>query len=318
MRALEQLYQALGRQRLFRGVSLEAIEHFLYRIEEQCFEAGEVIFCRDQNNHTLYLLVEGEVSVHLDKADSDPLQYLHEGDCFGEMSLVDAGKTSAFVIARSPCRCLLLDEATLWGMVNHSHGVARNLLLIVVSRLRSDNDALITSNEKLEQWESLALTDVLTGFYNRRWLNTSLPALIKRHQMASHPLSLILLDVDNFKRFNDQWGHLGGDQALRSLSMSLRHHLRPSDIVTRYGGEEFVIVLPDTSLDQAKGIAERLCNMLAITPCGFYEQDELPPITVSMGVSIVRENEDSESLLKRVDQGLYQAKHLGRNRVVVI
>jgi diguanylate cyclase len=125
-----------------------------------------------------------------------------------------------------------------------------------------------------------------------------------------------MLDIDHFKEFNDQWGHLAGDQALRTLAYLVREHLRPDDLVARFGGEEFLILLPQTSLQQAEEIANRLRHCIATTPCNHTTGDKLPAITVSMGLTILNSNDISRSLLERVDRALYLAKKAGRNRVV--
>jgi len=124
------------------------------------------------------------------------------------------------------------------------------------------------------------------------------------------------MDIDDFKQYNDTWGHLAGDQALRTLANIIRSHLRTSDLVVRYGGEEFLILLPHTSSEQATIIAERLCQSIAETPCGVCNEKELPAITVSMGVSHFNRVDTCDSFLDHVDRSLYLAQEAGGNRVV--
>jgi len=311
------LYHQLAQNQLFRYVDLDAIAHLLNQCSEQLVSTETVVLHPEQQNSNLYLILEGEAEVRLNSLNQAPHKRLSAGQCFGEMSLVDNGTTSAYVIAMTDCRLLLIDEALLWGMTNSSHGVAKNMLYVLSHKVRHDNDAIIKNQEQLDRWENYALSDSLTGCNNRRWFDTSIDRILHRATQEKQQLSVILMDADNFKQYNDQWGHLAGDQALRTLANTTREHLRTSDIVIRYGGEEFLILLPHTSPEQATLIAERLCHSISETSVGKYKDIELPAITVSMGISGFTRNETCNSLLERADQSLYQAKQAGRNRVVM-
>lgn len=158
-------------------------------------------------------------------------------------------------------------------------------------------------------------TDLLTGLHNYRYFQEILPLEMERTLRTGQPLAIILLDVDHFKAFNDRWGHEAGNQALQRVGALIKDALRKLDVASRYGGEEFVIILPDTPLKQAVKVAERLRSMIedhplliAGTPVG---------LTVSLGVDeySFHRGETPASLLARADQFLYQAKQEGRNRV---
>ena len=312
----ERQYRQLQQQQLFRGVSLDAVEYFFDTFTEQCVPAGSVILQRDQENRFLYLIVEGEVHVHPHSLTQPPLHRLGPGECFGEMALIDDSKASAYVVAASDCRYVMLDEDALWGMVHRSHGIARNLLFILTQRVRTSNDMISANLERLQRWEAFALSDALTGLNNRRWLDESIERIMHRAWLEQQPLTAIMLDVDHFKHFNDTWGHLAGDQALRTLASLIREHLRARDLVARYGGEEFLILLPRTALQQGEHIANRLRRAIAETPCGDHSEKVLPAITVSMGLSSLNLKEAQDPLIERADQALYAAKQAGRNRVM--
>lgn len=154
-----------------------------------------------------------------------------------------------------------------------------------------------------------AITDELTGLYNHRHFYRVLQSEVNRATRYRRHLSLIMLDIDRFKHYNDQWGHLAGDEALRELAEVLRKNARDVDVVARYGGEEFTIILPETSLEQAGIQAERVRSAVERYP--FQGR-----LTVSLGVATFVEGmEKAEELVQEADRALYRAKAGGRNRV---
>lgn len=158
-------------------------------------------------------------------------------------------------------------------------------------------------------------TDALTGLYNFRFFSDALPLEMERASRSFQPLSLIVLDIDHFKGFNDRWGHEVGNRALSHVAELIGLTIRKLDFACRFGGEEFVILLPNTDLRQAMNVAERLREIIANTPL-LQGQDSIT-ITASLGVDEYRGNhsDSPESFLERVDAWLYQAKHGGRNCV---
>jgi diguanylate cyclase (GGDEF)-like protein len=140
---------------------------------------------------------------------------------------------------------------------------------------------------------------------------------LKRHRQENRLVSMlgcIMLDLDHFKRVNDTKGHLAGDLVLKAVAQRLRESVRPYDVIGRYGGEEFVVLLPDTNLEQCLVVAERIRVSISHEP--FEHEGDPIPVTVSLGVSCTSENDQGvNDLLKRADEGLYKAKAAGRNRV---
>lgn len=170
--------------------------------------------------------------------------------------------------------------------------------------------------QQIEVLKDQAQTDALTGLYNYRYFADALPREMERAQRSFQPVSLIILDIDHFKKLNDQWGHEIGNQALVHLAKIVRQVIRKLDIACRFGGEEFVIILPNTDLRHSINVANRIREMI--------EQSDLKldgnciSITASLGVDEYRpNNSDSvEGFIERVDAWLYKAKHSGRNQVV--
>jgi len=178
--------------------------------------------------------------------------------------------------------------------------------------------ALTIANLQLrDKLQSQAIRDPLTGLFNRRYLEETLPRELARADRSGQSLGIFAIDVDHFKRFNDTFGHEAGDLVLRELGALLRASFRSSDICARLGGEEFVVVLPDTSRDKLLGRAEMLGNAVRTLALVHHELP-LGSITISIGIAIFPESgRDPEKLLGVADAALYQAKNAGRDRAVL-
>jgi diguanylate cyclase (GGDEF)-like protein len=159
-----------------------------------------------------------------------------------------------------------------------------------------------------------ALHDELTGLGNRAAYDKSLQREIELAQRQNTPLSLIVLDIDNFKHINDSYGHSSGDQALKALSSTITQSMRRSDIAFRFGGEEFVLVLSNTDVSAATIVAERL--RLAVAESHYTDNAKTFRFTISVGVAELEVDEQAYHLFERADMALYQAKQTGRNMTV--
>jgi two-component system cell cycle response regulator len=162
----------------------------------------------------------------------------------------------------------------------------------------------------------MAVTDPLTGLNNRRYMMGQLDALFEECKSGSEAISLLMLDIDQFKRVNDTWGHARGDQVLKEVAGRIAACVRTMDLPCRYGGDEFVVVMPATHLSDAAGVAERIRCAVSASPLMVEGQDVR--VSVSVGVSTNEGEEDRpESLLRRADEALYEAKFSGRNQVML-
>jgi len=163
----------------------------------------------------------------------------------------------------------------------------------------------------------LAVTDQLTGLHNRRYMSGQLDALMRRAAAGGEPVSLLMIDIDHFKRVNDSFGHDVGDEVLSEFAIRLASNVRAIDLPVRHGGEEFVVVMPDTEMENARRIAERIRLHVAGAPFRVMRGEELLSVTISIGVATSAGPDDSPAaLLKRADEAVYEAKANGRNRVV--
>ncbi|MCF7531746.1 GGDEF domain-containing protein [Pseudomonas petrae] len=190
----------------------------------------------------------------------------------------------------------------------------------VATRLQALSSRVATMEQEalgfrvhLEEQRQKALIDTLTGLPNRAAWNERLEHEINQLQRKRSSLLLGILDLDHFKRINDGYGHLAGDKVLKIIAGQLRKRLRASDFIARFGGEEFVILLPTTPMDEGLGLLERLRE--GIEQCPFHFKGERVTVTVSMGITLFAPGERSDAVLKRADQALYRAKREGRNRI---
>ncbi len=163
----------------------------------------------------------------------------------------------------------------------------------------------------------MAITDALTSLFNRRYMESHLGTLVEQASARNKPLAVLVLDIDYFKSINDSHGHDAGDDVLREFALRIKRSIRGIDLACRYGGEEFVIVMPETDMAVAAMVAERLRRRIAAEPFAIQQGARNIPVTISIGLAALRgKNENAATVLKRADQALYRAKRDGRNRVV--
>jgi len=183
--------------------------------------------------------------------------------------------------------------------------------------IRSSLESAVERNTELlralDQMERLAYTDRLTGAWNRRHLDDAAVIEMSRAERHGFPVSVLMLDIDHFKKINDTYGHLAGDSVLRGLATILQKRLRPNDRLGRYGGEEFCAILPETALANAAKIGEELRAL--VEAHAFVADDKRINVTISIGAGCLDDSMDIAGLYRRADEMLYQAKRTGRNKV---
>jgi len=184
-------------------------------------------------------------------------------------------------------------------------------------KLEASSQEVATLKESLHHVQKEALTDGLTGIANRKCFDMALHRAMEEAEKTSTPLSLILTDIDHFKKFNDAHGHQTGDHVLRFVAQMLQRSVKSRDTAARYGGEEFAVILPNTDLSVAVALAESVRSMVAGKHLRKKQTGTvIGNITLSLGIAKFRSGESAASFLKRADDGLYQAKRSGRNRSV--
>ncbi|VXB29829.1 GGDEF domain-containing protein [Massilia sp. 9I] len=268
----------------------------------------------------LYIVLSGTLEVapddHSGNEDSGVTRVL-PGESVGEQAVLDDAVNLAAMTALEDCELLVIEPELVWQLIDRSNVLARNLLRLLSFRVRAANAQLKRRQKLGEFYRQLSLNDGLTGLYNRAWLNEMLPKLAARARQDSSPLSVIMIDLDHFKRFNDTHGHIAGDAALSSAAAVIRESLRPSDFAVRYGGEELMAVLPDTQTGLAEMVAQRLAERLRTAVVFPDMRLPLPHITGSFGVACLPFGGNEHDLVAAADAALYRAKEAGRDRVSI-
>jgi diguanylate cyclase (GGDEF)-like protein len=309
--------ELLYRLPLFSGVAPKHIDFVCRSSSLRTLRTDELLLTPEEENSYVFLVLAGRLQVHVGDPMQIPVAVVEAGECVGEMSVIDSKRPSAYVVAAEPTRLLRIHRDTIWRLIDASRGLAPNLLHMLSKRLRANNDALYESMRQQLMYERFAHLDPLTNLHNRRWLDRTLYRLLAVNPGGEPPLSLIFLDVDHFKRYNDKFGHLGGDQALRRAAAAIHESLRPDDMAARYGGEEFAVLLPRTDLNGAMSIAERLRRVIRELPIASADGEPLSSITVSLGVTQLVPGQNAKQFLAAADSALYRAKQAGRDRVSV-
>jgi len=300
---------------LFKGVLPDDVQGLLQRCDRRDVAEGELLLSPGAKNEHVFIVLSGSLNIHVGSPETPVLATMDVGACVGEMSIIEDRDPSAFVIAAEESHLLLIHQSVLWEMVDASHEFAKNLLVVLSERVRSHNRVIADSFGELKKFELHATTDALTGLANRHALQGTFPTEIDRCTEKGKPVSMMMIDVDNFKQFNDMFGHIAGDRALSAVSRILRTQFRPRDLLVRYGGDEFAVLLPGETKEQTLAIGERI--RVAVSGSTGDGTDSLIqiPVTISVGVAELALRGTLDSLIRAADAALYRAKHAGRNVV---
>jgi diguanylate cyclase (GGDEF)-like protein len=303
---------------LFHDADLDALAPLLARCAVVRLGEGEPV--ADSARARLYIVLSGALAVTADVASGmaeGPLTRILPGESVGEQSVLDDSANLATIAAIAPSELLVIDGELVWKLIDRSGGVARNLLRLLSFRIRAANAQLRRGQKLGEFYRKMSMNDGLTGLYNRTWLADMLPKMVATAQRAGTPLALVMIDLDHFKVFNDTHGHLTGDDALRAAAQVISVALRPSDFAVRYGGEEMMVILPETNELLAVMIGERLCARMREAAIFPDMRLPLPHVTASVGVAVLAEGMDELGLVAAADAALYRAKHGGRDQVAL-
>jgi len=190
-------------------------------------------------------------------------------------------------------------------------------LLLRLKRVLKERELTNERIRMMEKLQKLAITDGLTRLYNSRSFYSQLEMEVDRFNRYQHPLTLLLLDIDHFKDYNDKYGHLEGDKVLVRFSQIIRTCLRTNDSAYRYGGEEFTVILPETAGEEARTVAQRIRAALEAEPFSPEDGEEVT-VTISIGLTEYHAKEELSTFIQRADQAMYRSKRSGRNKVSML
>lgn len=302
---------------LFEGVAADEVKHLLQRCDRRDIEAGETLLAPGDKNEHVFIILSGSLHVHVGSPESPILLTMEVGACVGELSIIGDRDPTAYVTSAESSHLLLIHQSILWEMVDASHAFAKNLLIVLSERVRSHNRVIADNFGELKKFEYHARTDALTGLGNRRAMEESFPREMKRCQRGGLPISLVMVDIDGFKMFNDTFGHLAGDRALVAVGNLLKIQFRPRDLIVRFGGDEFAILLPEVGKQKALEIADRArAAVCGSTGDGSDSLIQIP-IRISMGIAQAKDDCKLPDLIRAADAALYRAKNAGRDRVAI-
>src|SRR5512133_238449 len=294
-----------------------------FAIQRACVP-GEIIFLEDEPGDGMYIIQSGQTAVV--KGDLHApiiLGFRGSGGMIGEMALLENQPRSATVVALEPTLLLGISLDAFYRLSSRNPRFSLKMMGMLSSRLRNSDDQLNQvamharqRDEALEGLRDQVNRDPLTGLFNRRYLEVILTQAVSRARSEGTQVGILMLDVDHFKHVNDTYGHPAGDAVLQALAKLLGKCVRAEDVICRYGGEEFVVVMPGARRTVVQERAETIRQ-------GFQEarvihQNVEIAVTLSIGAALFPTHADTgESVLACADQALYQAKQTGRNRVVI-
>ena len=302
--------------KLFHTVALDAITQELAESRPLSAEAGQVVLDPKHGNSDIFIVLSGELLVCLEPRVVNPLARMGPGDCVGELSIIDAALPSAYVVAAVRTELLAIAKPVLWRMMAAQQVMALNLLHVLSRRIRENNVVLLGSLEIQREYRNKAETDALTGLHNRHWFTDVFPKQLELCERTGQHAALLMVDIDHFKRVNDTYGHLVGDDALRHIGLLLRRNLRGTDLCARFGGEEMVVLMPGTDIHQARLTAERLRENIANATLQLSDGRTLS-LTVSGGIAQWQPGMAVDALIRDADEALYRAKTAGRNQIAL-
>jgi diguanylate cyclase (GGDEF)-like protein len=311
---MDTVQEGLLRQiKLLQAVDLESIQGLLDACTFRSLATDEVLIRKGELNRTVYFLLTGKVRVHLDTPEGPPTAVLGIGESVGEMSVIDHQPASAFVVAQEATELLAMDEEILWSLVQSSHAAACNLLVSLTTRLRHTDSVVSGSGEVSLDYRRLGTIDALTGLHNRLWLENVIDRHVQRAGVSGKPLSVLLIDIDYFRTFNERYGRAYGDHILYSLAHTLASHFRPTETIVRYGGDAFMVLLPDTAIEAARQIGDRVQPVVMEAVPALPDGRTVPHPTLSIGLAMLQPGQTGRELLAEASRALARAKHGGGN-----
>jgi diguanylate cyclase (GGDEF)-like protein len=311
---------------MFSFLDHAELDALIRRLHVHDVEAGSLIFGEGEGGSELFIVQSGRVSVsvRLSNGLEQEIAEFRAGDFFGEMSIFEDAPRSASCRTREKSRLFSLHKNDFYQLTAEHPRISiklmHEMLTITTWRLRNTSEFVSDMVEWGEEARRRAITDELTGVYNRRFLDEALMDYFAAARGSGKPLSLIMVDLDHFREINETYGPQAGDRTIVAAVTAFKRVLRGKDVIARYGGDEFTIILPETGLQAAGELAEKMRSEVAGGAACSEPRDAGTSgvrVTTSQGVAAFPDNGDDIGTIKeKADEALYRAKEAGRNRVV--
>jgi len=307
--ASREVINLLENASLFHGVASQILDSLLVNSKLVTLKSRETLLSRGVINENVYILISGRLSVQATPSLLDePITMLVPGECVGEMSVLVDGMVSAYVIAITDCELISIDYASFWSLVDGSNEAARNMLNILVRRIRLGNEIVADSLLHHDRDANNDIIDNLTGLYNNHGMNKKFERLLQRCVVGNQPLCLIILELDVKEPVLDKEERLRNDQTMRTIAQTLLAFLRPDDHAARLTGKKFAILLANLSLSDATAAADRLKEAIKRAPVVLPDGTALPPMGISTGVSVALPDDMWNTLIARSDIVMEQSR----------
>jgi diguanylate cyclase (GGDEF)-like protein len=309
---------------IFTDLSPSEIGEIEGQLRQRRLKKDEILFNEGDEGQELFIVESGKLGVSVRTKDGTDLDVAEfgPGDFFGEMSIFEQEPRSATCYTKSASVLQSLHESNLLSLIENDPVPAMKIMrrMLSITRSRLDNTGSFLT--EMVQWGEAArkrsITDELTGFFNRRYLDEALPSLIQAARDEKKQLCVCMLDLDHFRQINEQISHAVGDEIIKKAVSILKDVLLPTDTPVRYGGDEFVILMPETAPEDGAKRAENVRKGLNELDLLKDYECSVKQVTTSIGLACFPDHAKNVAGLKEAaDQALYRAKEEGRNRVNV-
>ena len=314
-----EVIRLVNNSKLFRGVPHEKLEPMFARAKRITLKQGEQLLTPGHINENIYILISGRMSVQVSLSSAEkPLAMLTPGECIGEMSVLVDGLVSAYVIAVTACELYAIDYASFWSLLDGSNEAARNMLNILVYRIRLGNEVIADSLLHKDDTPDNDIIDKLTGLYNYHGMQIKFNRLLHRCKIDKRPIGFMIFEIDEQEDAGVVQNRLQYDQTLRVITQTILNFLRPDDHSARLVGKKFAVMLAGADKKNAFETAERLRLAIEKTSIVMPDGRPLDTVTISVGVCEALPEDTYGTLIGRADIALGQAKESGCNRAVSI
>jgi diguanylate cyclase (GGDEF)-like protein len=306
--------------RIFSDLSPEAATMLYAKMNFRLFEPDEFLFKEGDYGDEFFIILKGAVSITVNLPDGKELvlSKIEAGNFFGEMAIIDRSPRSASCKTLEKTECLSLNALQFNSLMEENPDIAcsimNRMLSIAASRLTANGAFLSQLVQFGEASRKRAIIDPATGLFNRRYMDESFAALVARAALDNKKLSFVMFDLDHFGSLNSEYGLTFGDKVIAQAAQSFKKIFREKDLLIRYGGDEFIFILPDAKTEEAQCLCDNLCA--EFRTLRFPEQPSLR-LTCSMGFACYPDHASShETLMANADKALYAAKQTGRDRAL--